>query len=213
MRADAPPVWLCLCGFVACVEPELPAERPSLDRQEEAALDLSPLDVEGGTIRLGVSDGNMTVSKAPANSTINLYMSVDGSGPQDCTTFAPTCIDLVNGSLYATAIANNKGEAQFVLDKDDFPVTGEVSWQPIATNPANGAVVVGFPAVRHVAIQLADAAVAMVAVTDDVGIGPLWTEGNTHTGGAIWIDYNDDLLPDLLAVNGSGFQNALFRND
>jgi len=199
-------------GIVACVDPEHPVERPPLQHQAES-IELSPLGVEGGTIRLGVSDGVMTVSKAPASATIDLYMSREGSGPQDCVTFAPTCIDLVNGELYATATASTQGLAKFRLDMDDFPETGEISWQPVASNPATGAIVTGFPAVRNVAIQLSDAEVAMVAVTDEVGIGPLWTEGNTHTGGAAWVDYNDDLWADLLVVNGGGVQNALFRND
>jgi len=199
-----------VCFVAACVEPEPPSERPSLLHQADASVDPSPLDVTGGTIRLG-SDGTMIVSKAPALATVELYMSKEGEGPQDCITLAPKCVDLVNGSLYATASANNKGEATFVLDGVDFPETAEVAWQPIATNGVGE--IIGHPVIRHVVIPLADADVALVPVTDEVGVGPLPTEGNTHTGGAIWIDYNDDLWSDLFVVNGSGVQNSLFRNN
>jgi hypothetical protein len=193
---------------VSCIDPGPVAERPPLQRQ----ADTSPLGMEGGTLRLG-ADGQLTVSDAPALATIDLYVGRDGEGLPDCVTFAPTCVDLVNGELYATATASNKGVASFVLDADDFLETGEVAWQAVATHPVNGAIVAGFPIVRHVVVPLADADLALVPVTDEVGIGPLLTDGNTHTGGVAWVDYNDDLWTDLLVVNGGGLQNALFRND
>ncbi len=200
-----------IIGVAACTDPTPPSERPPIEHQADAAFVASPLGTEGGTIRLG-GDGILVVSKASPLGTVDLYMSREGEGPEDCVTFAPRCVGLVNGELYASATADNKGVATFVLDGDDFTETGEVAWQPIASN-AQGDTVVGYPIVRHVAIQQADADVAMVKVSDEVGIGPLWTEGNTHTGGAIWVDYNDDLWTDLFVVNGSGQQNALYRND
>jgi hypothetical protein len=202
-------VMTCVAIVAACTEPVPYVEGAPLAQLAEA-VDPSPLLVEGGTVRLG-DDGVMVISKAPPFATIELYTSKEGEGPQDCVTLAPRCIDLVNGSLYATATASNKGVATFVLDSADFLETGEVAWQPIATNGMS--VIVGHPAVRHVVIPAADADLALVKVSNEVGIGPLWTEGNTHTGGAIWIDYNDDLWSDLFVVNGSGQQNSMYRNN
>ena len=55
-------------------------------------------------------------------------------------------------------------------------------------------------------VTLADATLA-------AGLGGVYNDGNTHTGGAAWVDYNGDLLPDLFVTGGGGLPHYLFRND
>ena len=50
-------------------------------------------------------------------------------------------------------------------------------------------------------------------VQNQVGIGSLVGQGNTHTGGLAWVDYNGDYLADLFVSQGSGAQHSLFRNE
>ena len=50
-------------------------------------------------------------------------------------------------------------------------------------------------------------------VSDEVGLGGLYTIGNTHTGGSAWVDYNGDYLADLFVTNGGGYVHWLFRNE
>ncbi len=49
--------------------------------------------------------------------------------------------------------------------------------------------------------------------TASAGMMGTYTQGNTHTGGAAWIDYNGDLLPDLFVANGKDLPHYLFRNE
>jgi hypothetical protein len=99
----------------SCVDPIPPSERPPATIQA-AGIPQSPLDVEGGTVLFGIKDGLLTVSEAPANAEIDLYLSRAGEGPQDCVAFAPICIDLIDAELYATATASSDGIASFVID-------------------------------------------------------------------------------------------------
>ncbi|MFT5288433.1 MAG: hypothetical protein ACI8QS_001457 [Planctomycetota bacterium] len=49
--------------------------------------------------------------------------------------------------------------------------------------------------------------------TASAGMDGTYTQGNTHTGGSAWIDYNGDLLPDLFVTNGKNLPHYLFRNE
>jgi hypothetical protein len=144
---------------------------------------------------------------------IDLFMSTEGEGRPDCLTYAPLCLDLLAPQLYAEGFTDELGEAMFELHAEDFLETGEVAWQPVSYNPLSGEPFYGFVAIRHVAVSSEEADLALVRVTDTVGLGMLDTAGNSHTGGAIWFDYDNDLWTDLLVTNGGGAQNMLFRND
>ena len=54
-----------------------------------------------GDVRLG-TDSTIVVESAPVGATVELYVSFDGHGPSDCTSFEPRCLDLVAPELYAT---------------------------------------------------------------------------------------------------------------
>jgi hypothetical protein len=176
------------------------------------AADLPPITLSGGDVRLGV-DSTISVSGAPPGATIDLYVSVAGEGPQDCTSFAPRCLDLVAPEICATGSADATGRLTFPVEADDFPETGEVAWQAIAVDPVTLQEIHSAVAIRHVMVPIADADLALVPVAQQVGIGRLGTTGNTHTGGVVWFDYNNDLWTDLYVVNGGGFENLLYRND
>jgi hypothetical protein len=209
----ARPIWAPAISLLsACTELPPPEVHPDLLKQADFAVDTSPLDVVGGTMRLG-EDAQITVSMAPPNGVVDLYLSRFGEGPSDCLTFAPLCLDLIAPELYATKTANMAGSTVFTIDADDFTDTQELAWQAASTQAMGQTTVVDNVEIRHVVIPIADAAVAMTPVTLISGVGPLLTHGNTHTGGAVWIDYNNDLWTDLFVVNGSGNQNALYRND
>ena len=55
--------------------------------------------------------------------------------------------------------------------------------------------------------------VVLSDATLSAGLGGIYNDGNTHTGGSAWVDYNGDLLPDLFITGGSGLPHYLFRND
>ena len=50
-------------------------------------------------------------------------------------------------------------------------------------------------------------------VTLEAGLLSTFTQGNSHTGGVAWVDYNGDYLPDLFVTNGGGLQHFLYRNE
>ena len=49
--------------------------------------------------------------------------------------------------------------------------------------------------------------------TQASGLGGMYVEGNSHTGGSAWVDYNGDFWPDLFVTNGAGNAHYLYRND
>ena len=56
----------------------------------------------------------------------------------------------------------------------------------------------------------------ILAITDatvEAGLGGTFVITNSHTGGGCWVDYNNDLLPDMVVSNGGGLDHRLFRND
>ena len=53
----------------------------------------------------------------------------------------------------------------------------------------------------------------MTLINAAAGLGDIVTQGNGHTGGCAWVDYNGDYLADLFVINGSDFQHYLFRNE
>ena len=61
--------------------------------------------------------------------------------------------------------------------------------------------------------SLADRKVVMRQVNAEAGLGVVFTDGNSHTGGVAWVDYNGDYLPDLFVTNGGGLDHFLFRNE
>jgi hypothetical protein len=181
-------------------------------RATAALLLADSLTLIGGDVRLGV-DSTLVVEGARPGATVELYVGFGGEGPTDCTSFAPRCLDLLTPELYATGVADAAGQVTLPLDADDFPQSGEIAWQAIAIDPTTLEESPSSVALRHVMVPVADADLALVPVAAEVGIGELETTGNTHTGGVVWFDYNNDLWPDLFVVNGGGFENLLFRND
>jgi len=55
--------------------------------------------------------------------------------------------------------------------------------------------------------------VSFTDVTGAAGLSGSYVDGNSHTGGSAWVDYNDDYLPDLFVTNGSGLPHYLYRNE
>lgn len=67
--------------------------------------------------------------------------------------------------------------------------------------------------VGYIRAGVAASTIAFNDVSDAVGLGGLYTIGNTHTGGSAWVDYNGDYLADLFVTNGGGYKHWLFRNE
>jgi len=61
---------------------------------------------------------------------------------------------------------------------------------------------------------VAQTPVVFTDVTAAANLGNTFTGGGTsHSGGAAWVDYNNDLLDDLLITNGTNLQPHFYRNN
>lgn len=135
-----------------------------------------------------------------------------GEGP--CYGPNEACTLLADPQVVDTATADNTGAAELSLPPSS--TLGAVFLQAVVVDPATGAAAATRVAQRQVSVPAADAAVAF-AVHEGLPLpgGRVPTDGNSHTGGSAWIDYNGDLWPDLFVANGgiTTAQRWLFRND
>jgi hypothetical protein len=146
----------------------------------------------------------------PDNASVTFYTTRLGMAYDSSTDEATgLTLDLIGAELLGTAVADETGTAKFEIDVPIDAPTGPVYFQAVATDPATGISTVPHAVERTYAIPESDAATTFTKA----GWGMVYNFGNSHTGGAAFIDYNNDFWPDLFVTNGGGGQHYLFRND
>jgi enediyne biosynthesis protein E4 len=146
------------------------------------------------------------VSEAPPGATVTVWRgTAEGEGP--CSA-AGRCLGLVDPEAIAAGEIGPEGEWEVELDTADDAPTGAFLFQAEVLDVVEGWVRTD-AVLRHVSVPAERAAVGF---TLDRTLGPRGV-GNTHTGGAAWIDYNGDFWPDLFVSNGAGGHRGLYRNE
>ncbi len=167
---------------------------PTLHVQEATQGQPNTLEVRG------VVDGIEAVfyrSKGP-----------EGEGPCD----ASGCLGIVAAEEIGAGVAS-EGRASMTWEVPrDFP-TGAYFYQARLYNPATGARGFSTVASTHVSLPPGAGRVGFQDVSQVARLGNHLTTGNTHTGGAVWGDFDGDWWPDLAVLNGGGLNRALYLNE
>ncbi len=164
----------------------------------------SPEWVRGTEVPIRVLD-------APEGGRVLFYTDEGSMGDGPCEADGH-CFDLGSPTLLGEAIADADGMAVWLhsVPADDAP--RHVFIQAIVEDPASEARFMSNPLLRYIAIGQADSPVTFTKMTSSRHPHP-YTEGNTHTGGIAWVDYNNDFFADLFVSNGGGLPHHLFRNN
>jgi hypothetical protein len=149
----------------------------------------------------------------PAGAQVTLYWSAVGEGEGELCPQPGVCLGLLDAQELGTATADENGQALYDWAVPDDQPTGEYLYQAIVADPATGTSTLTTVEMRHVSVPPDRARVAFSDVSVEAGIPDMFTVGNTHTGGIVWLDINDDWWPDVFVSNGMGASHGLFRNN
>lgn len=150
----------------------------------------------------------------PVGSSVTFFSSSAGMGEGPCEANADgeVCAGILEPTLYGTATANDLGaRLDVAVPLDATPDV--IYFQAKIVDPEIGATTFSNVIARHIHVPAASARASFDERSDDAGLGGVFTNGNSHTGGVAWLDYNGDYWPDLFVANGSNARHYLFRND
>ncbi len=202
MRTSLLPTSLLF--LLACTDgggPSVPGTAPATASREIAPrLEVGEL-LLGRTALVGLS------SLAPGTR-VSFFWSDVGEG---VTPTPHIDVGLEQARLLGTTTAGDDGRAgvRFPVDKTMEP--RPVQLQAVIEDDGQwGATRV---VQRHITVPRPFAAARFEDTTEASGIGLLAMAGNSHTGGAAWVDIDNDYWPDLFVTNGSGLPHYLFHNN
>jgi len=194
------PLLALACAPAPEPAPVLQADDAARARTTDHRL-LAPELIQGATAELAVE-------RLPAGARVYFFASDQGEG---ITNTPWLDLELEQAFFIGEAIANGSGRAS-------LSASIPADWTPRAITLqagiyASGQVEKTRVIQRHITVPRANAASRFDDATTSSGIGLLAMTGNSHTGGAAWVDVNNDHWPDLFVTNGGGLPHYLFRND
>ncbi len=171
---------------------------------------------KGGTLKIYDLDPGMEV-------TLFLSYALTGEGP--CNLWHGLCMTLLSPTVYASTVAPDHDAAdtaaaqpgdvavEFTFLPEDFQVATTLALQAGIYDPETGEAALSEAVYRHVSVPATNAATDFTDVNIIATLGPVQTSGNTHAGGMMFFDYNNDYWTDIFVANGSGLTNYLWRNN
>lgn len=169
--------------------------------------------VEVGELVRG-ADVELVVGGQGPGAEVTFLRSTTGMGPGLCDTLVDgLCPALLDAEVFATAVVADDGRATFSFRVDAHEPTGVVWFQAAVWDPALGRGITSTCRERYVALAPAESPASFTDATLSAGLTETYTDGNSHTGGLTWLDYNGDHWPDLFLSNGGGLAHYLYRND
>ncbi len=191
-----------LPGPILPVPPPLRSTWPYV----EPKLDVPEL-VRGAEVALSVW------AQGPG-ATITFLQSTVGMGAGPCDEVeGDLCVGLLEPTVLAVVEADSAGNAQFILNVEANEFPGVRFFQVAVWDPALGRGRLSSCKERYVALSPGEASVAFTLETSARLLGGTYTDGNSHTGGTVWFDYNGDYWSDLFISNGGGLHHFLYRNN
>jgi len=153
------------------------------------------------------------VTDAPVGAQVTFFVSTTNMGEGDCLEGESLCLQILDASEFGEEVADDRGTAEIRTDVEaDRPIE-VVFYQALVENLENDEAVMTWPVQRQVMIGPDQADVEFTKVTLEVGLNQTYTIGNSHTGGAAWVDINNDYYADLFISNGGGGHHRLYRNE
>lgn len=194
--------------LVGCVESEGPLglSGPPLQAAMRAT-DFTDSRLEAPELVQG-RDAPLIVEGLPAGATVYYFGSDQGEG---VTTTPWMDLDLEGARLLGTATADGDGRAVYMQRTTRRMQTGSLLLQAVAA--CNGLLLKTRVILRNITVPREHAAAQFEDVTESAGLGLMPMTGNSHTGGAAWVDINNDYWPDLFVTNGAGLPHYLYRNN
>ena len=153
----------------------------------------------------------MKVVYAPPGTVATFFRSNAGEGAGPCV--GSVCLGVIEPEELGTAVADAYGTAYFEYPLAADEPTGARYLQARVDDPAKSSSTTTPVELRQVSVPPEAAAASFFDVSETAGLLELDTTGNTHTGGAVWADFDGDWWPDLLVTNGAGARRRLFMNN
>jgi hypothetical protein len=160
-------------------------------------------------------DATLFLANVPPHAEVVFQMSEVGMERGDCVdpglNGCPVLIDPVE---LGTAVADDDSYVEWSKPVDELGTTPRVVYlQAVVTDVVSGLSTRSSAIQRHVHVPASESRVNLQDVSASVGLGGIFTTGNSHTGGIAWPDFNGDHYPDLFIANGGGVNHRLFRNN
>jgi len=156
-------------------------------------------------------EARIRVEGAPAGARVVFYDDDSEMGEGPCEEDG-LCFGLLDPQLLGEATADDEGVAVFTQQVPADEPPKHVFFQAVVEDPAGPARFATDPVLRYVAMGQSESPATFTKVQSREQPHP-YTDGNSHTGGIAWVDYNGDFWPDLFITNGGGLRQFLFRND
>lgn len=187
----------------------------------EGWLKAAPL-LSGGEIQAGIG-GGLRIYDLEDGMQVTLFHSTQMTGVGPCNLWHGLCMSVLAPEVWEERVATvpegvdpttpAAAAVDFTFAGSDFPTPGTLAFQAGIFDPITGEAALSEAVYRHISVPVDQAATAFEDANVSAGLGNFETSGNTHAGGMMFFDYNNDYWPDIFVANGGDLPNLLWRNN